>query len=423
MADIQVDVHGKTIIAPAPAAAGPFNPRTIFDPQIRPDPYSVYSAAREAGALIPISQQSVMATRMAECAAVLSDASWGHGYTERMNPFRPGVGADRAVGSFLIMDPPDHTRLRRAVSKAFMRRLNMSVKPRVEQIVDDLLDVCIEKNEVDMVGDFAAPLVRTVACEIVGVPVSDYPTYRQWSAAIVRGVDPDSLLAQHEIVARYAAEDSFMEYFTPMVKARRESPGDDLLSDIIALEREGQGISEEELLKIFAMLMIATHETTVNALGNMMISLCRYSTQRNLVCAGPELLVPAIEECLRFDPPVQFTSRVALKEVELGGRTFAPGDGVVVLIASANHDEAVYTDSDAFDVTRFYGPEPAERHIAFSLGHHFCLGAPLARIELETALRMLLQRAPRYAMLNDTVSYRKTHTFRGPAELPVRLRP
>jgi cytochrome P450 len=281
----------------------------------------------------------------------------------------------------------------------------------------------IEKNEVDMIGDFAAPLVRTVACEIVGVPVSDYPAYRHWSAAIVRGVDPDSLLAQHEIVARYAAEDSFMEYFTPLVRERRESPRDDLLSDIVALEREGQGISEEELLKIFAMLMIATHETTVNALGNMMVSLCRHSDQRDLVAANLDYLVPAIEECLRFDPPVQFTSRVALREVELAGRTFRPGDGVVVLIASANHDEAVYADSDTFDVARYYGPEPAERHIAFSLGHHFCLGAPLARIELETALCKLLRRAPKYAMLNEVVSYRKTHTFRGPEELPVRLRP
>jgi cytochrome P450 len=304
-----------------------------------------------------------------------------------------------------------------------MRRLNMSVKPRVQQIVDDLLDMCIKKNEIDMVSDFTAPLVRTVACEIVGVPVSDYPTYRHWSAAIVRGVDPDSLLAQHEVVARYAAEDSFMEYFTPIVNARRASPRDDLLSDIIALEKDGQGISEEELLKIFAMLMIATHETTVNALGNMMISLCRHADQRELVRRDQSLVVPAVEECLRFDPPVQFTSRVALKEAELGGQNFAPGDGVVVLIASANHDDAVYENSDTLDVTRFHDEKSAERHIAFSLGHHFCLGAPLARIELETALRKLLQRAPGYAMLNEEVSYRKIHTFRGPETLPVRLRP
>ena len=423
MRDIQSDAHGRRSPAPGGIVVDSFNPRSIFDPEVRADPYPVYRAARAAGALIPISERGVMATRMAECAAVLSDANWGHGYQERMNSFRPGLGADRAVGSFLIMDPPDHTRLRRVASKAFRRRLNTSFKPRVERIVDDLLDAAIKNNEVDMIDDFAAPFVRTVACELVGVPVSDYPTYRHWSAAIVRGVDPDSLLTQHEMVARYAAEDSFMEYFRPIIEARRESPRDDLLSDIIGLQGEGHEISEEELLKIFAMLMIATHDTTVNALGNMFVLLYRNSGQRDQVSGNPKLYGPAVEECLRFDPPVQFTSRVALKEAQLGGRTFAPGDGVVVLIASANHDDAVYTDADTFDVTRYYGPEPAERHLAFSLGHHFCLGAQIARIELEAVMSKLLQRAPKYALLNEAVSYRKTHTFHGPEELPVRLRP
>jgi cytochrome P450 len=396
----------------------------IFNPAYRPDPYPVYRAIRAAGALHPLAERIYLATGMADCSLVLGDVAWGHGYDDQISPFRPGVGRDDVPGSFLGMDPPDHTRLRRLVSRAFTPRKIARLRARAEEIASGLLDSAQDRNEVDLIEDFADPLPLTMTCEIVGVPVGDYPVFREWSSAIVRGVDPDALLAPDEVAARYTAEAAFEDYIRTLVAERRRRHKGDLLSDLAAIEQSGDMLSEHELLEIGATLMVAGHETTVNGLGNALISLHRNPGQLALLRNDPDLAAAAVEESLRYDSPVQYTSRVALEERELAGRRFERGEGVVLMIGSANRDPDAYDDPERFDIMRYHGASPATRHLAFSTGPHHCLGAQLARMVMDVALRALLDRAPDLTLATlDAPEYRNLYLFRGPRTLPARLRP
>ncbi|HEX6471609.1 MAG TPA: cytochrome P450 [Streptosporangiaceae bacterium] len=401
-----------------------YNALDIFDPAHRPNPYPVYRSIRAAGALHPLAPRIYLATRMADCSDVLGDTAWGHGYDDRISPFRPGVGRDDVPGSFLGMDPPDHTRLRRLVSRAFTPRKIAQLRTRIEEIATGLLDSALERNEVDLIEDFADPLPLTVTCEIVGVPVADYPVFRQWSSAIVRGVDPDALLAPDEIAARYTAEAAFESYVKTLVDERRRTHHGDLLSDLAALEDSGDKLSEHELLEIGATLMVAGHETTVNGLGNALVWLHRNPDQLALLRKDPDLVPAAVEEALRYDSPVQYTSRVALEEREVAGRRFERGEGIVLLFGSANRDPDAYDDPDRFDIMRYHGSSPALRHLAFSTGPHHCLGAQLARTVMDVALRSLLDRAPGLTLTTlDAPEYRNLYLFHGPRTLPARMRP
>ncbi|MGW5735616.1 MULTISPECIES: cytochrome P450 [Streptomyces] len=396
----------------------------IFDPAHRPDPYPLYAAVREAGPVHPMGPRIHLASRHADCSKILGDPLWGHGYGDRISPFRPGVGREEVPGSLLGMDPPDHTRLHRLISKAFKPARIESLRARVEQIVDQLLDAALEAGEVDLVDAFNSPLPLTLVCELIGVPTADMPLFRQWSTAIVRGVDPDYLLSPQEITARYEAEAAFEEYFKALAEDRRAHHRGDLLSDLVAARENGDILSDHELHEIGAMLMVAGHETTVNALGTLMIALHRNPRQRARVTADPGLVPAAVEEGLRHDPPIQFTSRVALEEREFAGRTFARGDGIILMVGAANRDPAAFPDPETFDVTRHLDRPPgAPRHLTFSNGPHRCLGAQLARMEMQIALRALLTRAPHLELLTDEPPYRDLYLFRGPLSLPVRMRP
>lgn len=395
----------------------------VFNPAHRPDPYPVYQAIRDAGRLHTLGPRGYLATRMSDCAEVLKDEKWGHGYQDKINPFRPDVGREDVPGSFLGMDPPDHTRLRRLVSKAFTPRRVDDLRARAEQLAAELLDTALAENETDLIEVFADRLPLIMVCEIVGVPPSDYQVFRKWSSAIVRGVDPDVLLTPEEIDARYAGEAAFEDYFRELVKERRGQHRGDLLSDLVAMQAADGALSEEELLEIGATLMVAGHETTVNALGNAVISLHRHPDQLAMLRADPDLAPAAVEESLRYDSPIQYTARVALAERELAGRTFARGDGVVLMIGSANRDPEAYEDADRFDISRYHGREPAARHLAFSSGPHHCLGAQLARMEMDVALRALTSKAPQMTVEADELEYRNLFLFRGPVRLPVQFRP
>jgi cytochrome P450 len=393
----------------------------MFSAEHSANPYPLYHAAREIGALVPTPLGVHLVTGHHDCATVLSDPQWGHGYSAGISPFRPGVPADDIPGSFIRMDPPDHTRLRGLVSKAFTPREIAELRPLIEQVTGRLLDEVLQAGEVDVVTALAARVPITVICDVLGVPASDYRLFDGWARAVAKGLDPDVLLSADELRERTAAVVAFNDYFRDIVAERRARPGRDLISRLTAIEEAGDRLTATELLDICVLLLFGGYETTVHMTGNMVLALSRHPEQLALLRAHPDLVPAAVDELLRFDPPVQFTNRVALRERTLAGRTFTRGEGVVVLLAGANRDARVFLDPDRLDVTRFAGDARTPRHLTFGLGVHFCLGAQLARLELEIILAALLRRVSVITVLDATPRYHDTLTIRGLRSLQIRL--
>jgi pimeloyl-[acyl-carrier protein] synthase len=322
----------------------------------------------------------------------------------------PGIGL-----SMLDRDPPDHTRLRGLVSKAFTPRVVEVLRPHIQQIVDGLLERTETAGSMDLIEDFAYPLPVIVICELLGVPVEDRDRFKQWGLAIARGLDaiwlpPDSGVAARSMASRHALSD----YFRALIAERRASPRSDMLSALIAAEEAGDTLSEDELLATCILLLVAGHETTVNLIGNGTLALLRHPHELRRLRENPGLIASAVEELLRYDGPVQRTARIPSEDVTVGGRTIGKGEMVLPFIGAADRDPAQFPDPDRLDITR-----SDNRHIAFGWGIHFCLGAPLARIEGQIAINALLQRMPKLALATDTPQYRQSLTLRGLSELPV----
>jgi cytochrome P450 len=397
-----------------------------FQPEHHADPYPRYARVRTATPACPLLLGDVpvtVFTRYEECAAVLQSADWGHGYAAGISPFRD-QGA-LIPGSFVRMDPPDHTRFRALVNKAFTPRTVAGLTPLVERVVDELLDTALERarctGRMDVIGDLAVPLaLAMIGGRVLGVPADDRPGLRDWELAIARGTDPDELLPPDAVVARGLAARECAGYFQRLVAARRAAPAEDLLSELVQVEERGDTLTEPELVGICLLLLVAGMETSINLVGNAVLALLRHPDQLALLRARPELMASMIDETLRYDAPTQFTIRVALTDTEVGGRRFDRGDGVVVVTASAGRDGAVYAEPDRFDIARFDGPRPARRHLGFSLGVHFCVGAPLARIEADAAIRGLLRRVPDLAPAPEYGrEYLPSLIHRGLTALPV----
>ncbi len=400
-------------------------PQVVFDafhPVHRSNPYPRYALVRDFTALYPIKPQILMATRYEECSAVLADALWGHGYEDGINPFRPGVAPDDVPGSMLRMDPPDHTRMRGLVKRAFVPRNTEGLRPRIEGLVNELIDKAIEAGEIDLMEALARPLPLTIIGDMLGIPPEDHTAVKKWSLEIVRGSDPDILQSPESLARRPEAMLEFEAYFAGLIAQRRKDPRDDMLSDMCAAQERGFILSEREILGLSVGLLIGGYETISDLIGKGLVALLRNPDQIALWRARPELAPYAVDELLRYEPPVQFTHRVALEERELAGRTFARGEGVIVLIAAANRDPAVYTDPEHLDITRFAGRTPAPRHLSLSGGIHYCLGAHLGRLETQIAVDTLLRRAPGLSLTDDEPVWRDTVAIHGLDTLPVRLR-
>lgn len=398
-------------------------PTVVFDafhPQHRSNPYPRYAAVREFTPLYPIRPDILMATRHAECSAVFTDPLWGHGYEDGINPFRPGVAPDDVPGSMLRMDPPDHTRIRGLVKRAFIPRTTGGLRGRIERLVDGLLDAAIEAGEVDLMAAFARPLPLTIIGDLLGIPSEDHPAVQRWSLEIVRGTDPDILQSPESLARRPLAMLEFEAYFADLLASRRAEPRDDLLTGMCEAQDRGE-LTGREALGLSVGLLIGGYETVCDLVGKAVVALLRNPDQIAAWLADPALAAPAVDELLRYEPPVQFTHRVALAPRELAGHTFARGDGIVLLTAGANRDPAVYADPERLDITRFAGPRPAPRHLSFSAGLHFCLGAQLGRLETQLAVDTLLRRAPGLALTDEPV-WRDTVAIHGLETLPVRLR-
>jgi cytochrome P450 len=311
----------------------------------------------------------------------------------------------------LNADPPDHTRLRRLVSAAFTVRRMEALRPRIQQLSDDLLDGLAGSDEVDLLDAFAFPLPIQVICELLGVPVADRDSFRAWTNVIIAGASALDQLP--------AAAEGLVGYLRDLITAKRAAPADDLLSALIAVRDKHDRLSEDELTSMAFLLLVAGHETTVTLLGNAVFTLLQNPEQLDRLRAEPALLPAAVEEFLRYESPVETsTLRLTTEPVQFGDQTIPAGRIVLVGLLSANRDGTRFPDADRLDVTR-----PDNPHVAFGHGIHYCLGAPLARLEAQIALGGLLSRYPalRLAVPAHELTWKPGTLIRGLTTLPVRL--
>jgi pimeloyl-[acyl-carrier protein] synthase len=391
-----------------------FNPMA---PEFVADPYPTYHRLRAED---PVHQSPLgfwVLTRYEDVVASLRDPRMIKEPIAAFVAARFGLPAPPlGMGlSMLDRDPPDHTRLRGLVSKAFTPRVIEQLRPHIQQIVDGLLDRVQGDREMDLIEQFAYPLPVVVICEMLGVPVADHERFKGWGLDIARGLDaimlpPDSPVAERSVLARRALAD----YFRGLIAERRRAPRDDMLSGLIAAEEAGDKLSEDELLATCILLLVAGHETTVNLIGNGSLALLRHPAELRRLREDPGLIVTAVEELLRFDGPVQRTARIPSEDVTIGGKTIGKGEMVMPFIGAADRDPAQFPDPDRLDIGR-----TENRHIAFGWGIHFCIGAPLARVEGQIAINTLLRRMPRLALATAEPQHRQSLTLRGLTSLPV----
>jgi cytochrome P450 len=391
-----------------------FNPLL---PEFHANPYPFYRRLREADPVHHSALGIWVLTRYDDVVMILRDPRFGREGMAELLEARLGAAPARPANTrdMLFRDPPDHTRLRALVSRAFTPRVAEAMRPHIQEIVDGLLDRVEGARGMDVIEDLAYPLPVTVICEMLGVPTADRDVFKQWSADIARSLDAAILPAGSEVITRgQEAGEALREYFRSLIAVRRKRPQPDLLSALIAAEEQGDKLSEPELVATCALLLIAGHETTVNLIGNGLFALLRHPDQLQALADDPALIQTGVEELLRFDGPVQRTGRMTMADVEIDGRQIPKGSIVAAVIGAANRDPAHFPDPDRLDVAR-----QENRHIAFGFGIHFCLGAPLARIEGQVAIGTLLRRMPALKLVSDTPEWRESSVLRGLKTLPV----
>ncbi|MEV6217820.1 cytochrome P450 [Nocardia sp. NPDC051833] len=327
-------------------------------------------------------------------------------------PSDPNVVA--LLSHMLSTDPPAHTRLRKLVNKAFTAKRVAALRPRIEQITASLLDAMAERDQVDLMDEFANPLPVTVICELLGVPYADRDDFQTWTRALV------TVAGEGEDDERPAASAAMVAYLANLVRAKQSEPADDLLSQLVLADDDGDRLTDRELVSMAFLLLVAGHETTVNLIGNGVNALLRRPEQWRALCADPAGVPAAIEEFLRFDGPVDMaTVRYTAEPITLGGTEIPAGELVYVALAAANRDPARFADADTLAVDG----QPTG-HLAFGHGIHFCVGAPLARLEAEIAYTALLHRFPDLCLADAAATghWQTSTLIRGLLELPVRVR-
>nr|WP_249123658.1 MULTISPECIES: cytochrome P450 [unclassified Bradyrhizobium] len=395
-----------------------FNP---LSPDFIRDPYPTFERLRTDDPLYLTPLGIYLASRHADVSQILRDKRFGKDFVNRMTRRSGAQILEEPIYRsmrhwMLVQDPPDHTRLRGLVVKAFTARRVEDMRPRIQQIVDETLDRIIPQGHMDLIEDFAFRLPVTIICDMLGIPEDHREVFYKSSRDGGRLLDPVPLSAE-EIRDANAGNEMAQLYFRQLFELRRRNPGDDLTSQLVHAEEDGQKLTNEELTANIILLFGAGHETTVNLIGNGLLALHRHPDQLALLRTSPALITNAIEEFLRYDSSVQSTGRVALEDIDdIGGKRIPRGENVLCLLGSANRDPAAYPDHpDRLDITR-----TNVRPLSFGGGIHFCLGAQLARIEAEIAIATLLRRVPGLRLDDaDNPEWRPTFVLRGLKRLPA----
>jgi len=392
----------------------------LSNPEVRNDPYRYYATVRDSNPVLRTPTGAWLLTRYHDVQDVLRDPRFSSDAANLNRRNRRGRRPDRGsimrqdatTTVLLFRDPPDHTRIRSLVNQAFTPRRVEQLESQVQATVTDLLDqVAARGGTFDLLADFGFPLPVRVICDLLGVPFEDQEQFREWSPPMARLLDGN--LGLNDMVDGLAASARLIQYFNKLYDARRAEPQDDLLTALVNAEEEGEKLSGAELRVTTTFLFVAGFETTANLIGNGMLALLRNPEQLELLRSDPSLAKNAIEELLRFDSPIHVTVRIPTERVEISGTAIPPGESVVCALGAANRDPEVFADPDRLDITR----ANANRHLAFSQGGHYCLGAALARSEGAAAFSQLVQRFPRLRLVTDEPEYRETQVVRGLREL------
>lgn len=402
--------------APALPDRGVLDDDDFRDPGFLADPFPVLARLRAAAPVHPITlpggRRAWLVTRFQDASRLLKDPRVstlpppGHAAVARS-----AFSLRLARPSMLETDPADHARLRGLVSRAFTPRYVEGLRPRVQAIADELIDAALPRGRMELIADFAFPLPITVICEMLGIPARDHARLREWSAMLF---DPFSLREEPDSRAK---GDAFAEYIEDLIETKRRAPQDDLVSRLVQAEDAGDTLTQTELRAMLVLLIFAGHETTVNLLGNGLLALLTHPRQLDALKRDPSLVPAAVEELLRCcGPAMTPLLRYAVDTIALGDTTIPRGEVLVISLASADRDPARFPDAETLDVAR------ADcKHLAFGHGVHFCLGAPLARLEAQVALATLLGRLPglRLDASPDTLRWRGNLLIRGLHALPV----
>ncbi len=394
-------------------------------PEFQADPYPLYEQMRVDAPVLELAEGQWFVFGHEPVSRLLRDPTFSS--DERRSSFYPLRQIDNPrwveraeAPNLLFMDPPDHTRLRRLVARAFtsatVERARVLTQQLVDQHLDAISDAMRNGSEIDIVDALAHPIPVAVIGHILGVPTSDLPTFKAWSSALARSVDPGFLRDETIDSAIDTASVDLHSYLNELADIRRRAPENDLLSALLAVEDEGDRISRPELLELVQLLLIAGHETTVNLIGNSVIALAAHPDVRHKLVSDLDRIDESIDEFMRFDSPVQLTQRIATIPTELLGTHIAPGDQVVLLLGSANRDPSVFENPHTLQLGR-----DAKRQVGFGGGIHLCLGASLARMEAAVTLRSLLQRHPDFTLAQQP-TYRSGFTLRGPEQLFIATR-
>lgn len=403
----------------------------MLDPANRADPYPLFAKIRERGPLLMPESNMTVFSSFADCDEVLRHPdSCSDSMKSSVVQRHLAAGATPPRGNtpgFLFLDPPDHTRLRKLAQQAFAPRVVRALEPDIAAMVDGLLDAMAAAGSADLISDLAYPLPVAVICRLLGVPVEDESEFSSAAALVAQALDPIMSITgapDPEADARLEAGAWLREYLGELVERRRADPQQDLISALIAAEEDGDQLTADEIVATCNLLLIAGHETTVNLIANAALEMLRAPAHWSALAADPELAGPIVEETLRFDPPVQLVMRISGADMRIGGAgglersdrgvvSVPAGDTMLLLLAAAQRDPAMYEAPEEFRPGR-----DAARHLSFGLGPHFCLGAPLARLEARVALAKLTARFPQARLAADPV-YKPNVTLRGLATLPV----
>jgi cytochrome P450 len=386
-----------------------FNP---FDREFRANPYPHFPPLLEGPPRqLNLFMPTTLIARHVDVLTVLRDHER---FTVRRPeiPFRERIDPFGGAPTILTADPPVHSRLRRLVSKAFTPRRVRELEPRIQEITDDLLNRAGDCGEIEAMAILANALPVIVIAELLGVAAADHNQFKQWSNDLVSSFGQD--MATGPSPAGLAAKDALRSYLSQVIVQRRANPADDLISALVAASDDAEVLSEDELLAFVVLLLLAGNETTTNLIGNGLLALCRHPDEQQRLRESHELIPTAIEEMLRYDPPVQMTVRMPTSNTTVGGTEIPAGTLAFVLLAAANRDPAQFPRPEHFDVSR----KPNE-HVSFGAGIHFCLGAPLARLEGAIAIQSMLDRFPRLQLANPEakLEYRGSMALRGLSHL------